>query len=157
MNEEKKLKPLVVTENDETHIPIFVADIWNTSHSRHIFLCFILVAIILLYFSFLTPNGKSTIFTTTKLPVYAASGPFDVKLELNEISPFSQRISVETRFISDLQKGQFTTNGSCLFTPKQKGNHLESKIIHFSSQTFNFSDKSNQTDFVELLDSSRIY
>ena len=157
MNEETELKPVSLSEKGEQEVPLFVADSWKTAQSKHIFVSFFLVALILLFFAFLTPDGKSETFSTTKLPVFAASGSFDLKLELTEISPFFQRISIFARFISENFMGKITTNGTCSFVAKYENSIIQSKTVPFESKTFKYTDKSNRINFVELFDSSLIY
>ena len=157
MNEKIELKPIVFNDSDENDIHLIVADNWNLQQTKHVFISFILTAIILLFISIITPDGKNELYSITKLPIYAYSCSFDVKLHLSEITPFSQQVSVFARLISeDIQK-KVILNGTLRFQTFKNNKYIRSNTIPFHLKTFIYTDRSAYINFVELYHSDIIF
>ncbi|EAY20461.1 hypothetical protein TVAG_110740 [Trichomonas vaginalis G3] len=151
----KQLKPVENTPAEENSA--IVADAWKSKQVTHVLICFLITAIVLISISFVGPPSSIKSSSTSKLPVYAGSGPFDMKLAVTKVSPFNQKISVFVRFLTseamyDYAK-PFVNSGKMLFTPKVQNKSLPTRIMKFSNLTFDIYSRK----YVELFEENMIY
>lgn len=150
-----ELKPVSNIEK-ETDNSALIADAWRSKQVTHVLVCFVITSVVVILISFFGPSAAVKSSSKSRLPVYAKSGPFDMKLSITKVSPFNNKIKIFAQFtLEDYAQGQkpFVTNATLLFTPKQANKTLSTRSLKFYNATFDYSS----SKMVELFEETHIY